>query len=228
MILVVAIGVLCAQTAFAANQLRVSQVYGGGGGGPTTPATYNQDDVEIYNSGGTAVDISNWTIEYGSATGNWGSSAGNLFTFPQGTSIPGCKYILVALGTVSTNPAVPAVPSPDFSNTSTNMSGTSGKIGLFNALNANVACGSETAGTLVDKVAYGTSNCPEVTAAGILSTTTAAVRNGAGGTDTDNNANDFTVVTNATPRNSASPGGPGCTPIAVAPTTWSAAKVLFN
>ena len=60
--LFVAIGLLAASSAFAANQVRISQVYGGGGSASAGP-TYNVDYVEIFNSGGTAVDISNWTIE---------------------------------------------------------------------------------------------------------------------------------------------------------------------
>jgi len=228
-LLVVVALVLGATQAFAANQVRISQIFGAGGGGSTTVTTWAQDYVELYNSGGTAVDISNWTIEYGSATGSWGSSAGNIFTFPLGTSIKGCGYVLVALGSLSANPAVPQVsPTPDFSNTTTNMSGTTGKVALFNAVNANLACGSEIVGTLVDKVAYGTGNCPEVTAVAALSNTTGAQRGNGGATDTDNNVNDFTVVNNPTPHNSASPTNPVCTPIAVEPRTWSTVKTLYN
>ena len=79
-----------------------------------------------------------------------------------------------------------------------------------NAVNSNKACGSETAGTLVDKVAYGTANCAEGTAVGALSVTTGAVRNGDGATDTENNSADFTVVTAPTPRNSASAAPASC------------------
>jgi len=161
---------LCAAPALASNAVRVSQVYGGGGGGATTAATYAQDYVELFNFSAGNVNIGNWTIEYGSATGNWGSSAANIFTFPPNTIIKSCSWILVALGTASANPAVPPVPSPDFSNTTTNMSASNGKIGLFNASNPNVLCGSEAAGTLIDKVGYGTGSaiCPEVAATGAL------------------------------------------------------------
>src|SRR5262245_26417882 len=61
---------LCAAPALAANQVRISQVYGGGGATSGTP-TYNQDYVEIFNSGTTAVNIGSWQIAYGSAAGNW-------------------------------------------------------------------------------------------------------------------------------------------------------------
>lgn len=220
--------VVCAGPALAANDVRISQVYGGGGGGATTVTTWAQDYVEIYNNGNLTVDISNWTIEYGSATGNWGSSTGNIFTFPVGTSILPCQYMLVALGSPSLNAAVPPVPSPDFSNTTTNMSASTGKVALFNAVNSNLACGTEIAGTLVDKVSYGAGNCPEVTNVATLSNTSAAVRNAAGATDTDNNSADFTIVSNPVPRNSQSPRNPTCLITPTKTSTWGAVKAIYR
>jgi hypothetical protein len=217
-----------ANVSFAANSVRVSQVYGGGGGGVSTPATYAQDYVELFNFSNAAVNIGGWSIEYGSATGNWGSSAANLFTFPPGALIQPCSYVLVALGSASLNPAVPPVPAPDYSNTTTNMSATGGKIGLFNATNSNLACGSELPGTLVDKVAYGTANCAEVTAVAALSTNSAGVRNGAGVTDTDNNVNDFTIVNNAVPHNSASPANVNCLAVPSMNSTWGQLKTIYR
>ena len=90
------------------------------------------------------------------------------------------------------------------------MSSSNGKVGLFNAATANVACGSEAAGTLVDKVSYGTANCAEGTAVAALTTTSGAVRNGGGMADTDDNSVDFAVVANPVPRNSQSPVNPKC------------------
>ena len=217
-----------ANVSFAANAVRISQVYGGGGGGVSTPATYAQDYVELFNFSNVAVNIGGWAIEYGSATGNWGSSAGNLFTFPANTLIQPCSYVLVALGSPSQNPAVPAVPSPDFSNATTNMSATGGKIGLFNAVNSNLPCGSELPGTLVDKVAYGTANCAEVAAVAALTTNSAAVRNGAGVTDTDNNSADFAVVGAAVPHNSASPANVNCLSVPSMNSTWGQLKTIYR
>lgn len=65
-------------------------------------------------------------------------------------------------------------------------------------MNTNLACGLELPGTLVDKIYFGTANCPEGTNVGALSVTTAAVRNGGGTVDTDNNLADFAIVTGAT------------------------------
>jgi uncharacterized protein len=211
-----------ASSAFAANAVRISQVYGGGG---SASAAYLNDYVEIFNSSAVAVDISGWALEYGSATGNWGSSALNQFVFPVGTSIQPCKYILVALSGGGGGAPLPV--TPDFVGTLT-LSGTSGKVGLFTTLNNNLACGSELAGTLVDKVSYGTGNCPEVTNVPTLSSLTAAIRKVGGMTDTDNNLNDFTVEGSFAPRNSQSPGNPECLVTPTTPQSWGSMKAIYR
>ncbi|MEY3141841.1 MAG: hypothetical protein RLY21_334 [Planctomycetota bacterium] len=194
--------------AASAADVRISQVYGGGGSSSTS-ATYKKDYIELFNSGSTPVSIGGWVLAYGSATGNWASSTSNFFTFPKGTVIQPCGYLLVACGAAGTGGADLPVTA-DFVTTNINASATNGKIGLFNAAIANVACGSEAAGTLVDKVSYGTANCAEGTAVGVLSNATGAVRNGGGTADTDSNVDDFTVVTAPTPRSSQSPTNPKC------------------
>lgn len=210
----------------AASPVRISQVYGGGGSTSTTPVpAFNRDYVEIYNASNSPVNIGGWTIEYGSATGNWGSSAGNIFTFPAGTIIPPCKYILVGGAWLVTYTGA-NVPY-DFAGLFA-ASATSGKIGLFNAVNTNLPCGGEVAGTLVDKVSYGTANCSEVTAVGLLSTLTAAIRNMGGYMDTDNNLNDFTVGTPA-PRNLLSPINLECgLPVATEAQSWGSLKGSYR
>ena len=190
-----------------AGDLRISQVYGGGGSTSAT-ATYNKDYVEIFNAGSTPITLTGYAIEYGSATGTWGSAVANYFVFPKGAVIQPCSYILVASTTASTGGAALPV-TPDFSFTIA-MSATNGKVALFNALNANTACGAEVAGTLVDKVAYGTANCAEGTAVAALSNSTGAVRNNGGLDDTDSNVTDFTVATAPVPHSSASGSNPNC------------------
>jgi hypothetical protein len=197
---------LCA--AASAADVRISQVYGGGGS-TSASATYKKDFVELFNAGPAPVNIGGWVVEYGSATGNWGSSTSNYFTFPKGTTIQPCKYLLISCGAAGSGGADLPVTA-DFVTTNMSMSATSGKVGLFNALNANIACGSETAGALVDKVSYGTANCAEGTAVAALTNATAALRNGGGMADTDSNVADFTVVTAPVPRSSASAANPNC------------------
>jgi hypothetical protein len=221
-LLVLALVVLAVPALAVSPDVRISQVYGGGG---SASGFYTKDYVELFNASGAAVDIGNWVIEYGSATGNWGSTAGNYFVIPADTFIPACSYFLVALGAVGTGGAT--LPYYDLTSTNCSMSGTSGKVGLFNALNSNVACGSETAGTLVDKVAYGTANCAEGTAVGALSTATAAIRNGGGMIDTDSNLSDFTVDAPA-PSWSGSPRNGDCLAVGNEDQSWSSIKAFYR
>ena len=128
---VLAVLALTAAPSFAANAVRISQAWGGGGSSSPT-ATYNVDYVELFNNSGAAINIGGWTIEYGSATGNWGSSAGNIFTFPANTLIQPCKYVLVQLGTASTGGG-PLPVTADFFGAIA-MGGANGKVALFNAV----------------------------------------------------------------------------------------------
>ena len=199
---------LAACLAASAADVRISQVYGGGGS-TSASATYKKDYVELFNAGSAPVNVSGWVIAYGSATGNWASSPSNFFTLPKGTVIQPCGYLLLACGTAGSGGAdLPVVA--DFVITTINISATNGKVALFNAPNANVACGGEATGTLVDKVAFGSSNCAEGTAVAVLSNATGAVRNGGGLVDTDDNQADFTVVPGPVPRSSQSAANPKC------------------
>lgn len=213
-----------AAPAFAVStDVRISQAYGGGGSASAT-ASFNQDYVELFNASGFDVDISGWTIEYASNTGSWGSSATNIFTFPADSWIAGCSYVLVAFGTPSAGGAT--LSAPDYTGNLT-MSATSGKVALFNAVNTNLACGLELPGTLVDKISFGTANCPEGTNVGALSVTTAAVRNGGGTVDTDNNLADFAIVTGAMPNNSTTPPT-ACAPVATETESFGSIKAIFR
>jgi hypothetical protein len=212
-----------AASAFAANAVRISQVYGGGGSASAGP-TYNVDYVEIFNSSNAAVNVGGWTIEYASAAGSWGSSGSNIFTFPANTLIQPCKYLLVASATPSAGGGTLTV-TPDFT-FSIAASATNGNVGLFSAVNTNVACAAAT--NLIDKVGYGTGACNETAAVGVLSTTTGAVRNNGGITDTDNNLSDFTVTTGPVPHNSASAANPNCSTVPTRTSTWGAVKQIYR
>ncbi|MBK7772453.1 MAG: lamin tail domain-containing protein [bacterium] len=215
-----------AAPAFAvSSNVRISQVYGAGG---NAGAVYNQDFVELFNASGFDVDISGWVIEYGSATGTWGSSATNYFVFPAGSWIAGCSYVLVATGPASATVGAPVPTTPDYVQlTGPNLSGSNGKVGLFTVLNPSTPCGSETPGTLVDKLAYGTATCAEGTATAALTATTGAVRGGGGTVDTDNNLADFALIASPVPHNRATPAQ-ACAPVATETETFGAIKAIFR
>ena len=229
--IVIALVILAlAVPAFAvSSNVRISQVYGGGGSTATVPLpAFNQDYVELYNATNSPVDISGWALEYGSATGAWGSFIDNYYVFPAGSVIPPCGYILVGGKLLATYTGAP-LPTVDYL-ANFSASGTGGKFALFTTVQVSVACGLEIpAGSLVDKVSYGTTTtCAEGTLVGALSTLTAAIRNQAGYMDTDNNVADFTVGTPA-PRNRTSPINETCgLPVSTEVQSFGALKAIFR
>lgn len=187
----------------------ISQVYGGGGSS-TAGTTYLNDYVELHNISTSVQDISNFSLQYGSATGQFGSTATNIYVFPAGTTIAPGGYFLVQFGTAGTAGA-PLPVTPDLITTNLTMSGTNGKVALASQSTA-LGCGATAtpctlpAANIIDVVAYGSANNFEGSGAvPVLSTTTGAVRKNNGCQDTNNNLGDFDVVTNPVPRNSSSP-----------------------
>lgn len=183
----------------------ISQVYGGGGATSGSP-TYLSDYVELKNISSSPQSLNGLSIMYGSTTGQFGSVANNAFALPNATLQPG-QYFLIAMtaGTVGGVLPVSADATGGLS-----MSGTGGKVALTSGLAANNCGGSSTpcpipSSSIIDLVAYGGANNAEGgSAVSALSTTTMAVRKNSGCTDTDNNLNDFDVVTAANPRNTSS------------------------
>ncbi len=172
------------------DSIVISQVYGGGG---NSGATLKNDFIELFNRGTTDVDLTGWSVQYGSAggTGNWS------FTPLTGVIHPGGYHLIQeAAGSGGTMD----LPTPDDTG-SLSMSGTSGKVALVHSTTA--LSGACPAG-VTDVIGYGSANCSETAPAPILTNITADFRNNGGCTDTDDNSADFAVATPA-PRNSASP-----------------------
>lgn len=175
-------------------QVVISQVYGGGG---NTGATLTHDFIELYNRGTAAVDISDWSLQYASASGTPGFT--NIHGFASGTIIQPGKYFLVQEGKGSAGTT--ALPTPDYIPTNAlNISGTNGKVALANSTTA--VTGPADA-TVIDFVGFGTANQYEGSGAvAALTNITAAIRAGNGATDTNNNSADFFTGT-PNPRNSS-------------------------
>jgi uncharacterized protein len=161
----------------ASPDVVVSQVYGGGG---NSGATFTNDFIELYNRGTAPVPLAGWSVQYGSATGTTFQS-----TALAGTIGPSRHYLVQeAAGAGGTQD----LPAPNATG-SIAMSATSGKVRVV----------TDT-GDVRDLVGYGTANQFETAPTPALSNTTAALRNGDGAVDTDNNAADFTVAA-PNPRN---------------------------
>ena len=186
----------------ASSDIVVSQVYSGGG---NAGASYTNDFVELFNPSTAAIDITGWTIQYASAASTtWQATA-------LSGSIPAGRYYLVQLASAA---AVGApLPTPDASGT-TNFAVSGGKVALVRGttpLTCGTSAGSCSSNPLVaDLLGYGSATDYEgAAAAPALSSTTAALRAGAGCTDTGDNSADF-IETAPTPRNSSTAAAP-CT-----------------
>src|SRR5690242_8908713 len=191
------IALSCSPTAWSASSTMViSQVFAGGG---NASAPYANDFVELFNRGSAVADLGGWSLQYASGSGStWQPTA------LAGSVQPGGHYLVqLASGTVGA-----ALPTPDAAGTS-NLAVSGGKVALARVASA-LACGiSCSADPLVaDLVGYGSATDYEgAGAAPTIGNTTAALRAGAGCTDTDANSSDFSAAAPA-PRNSATPATP--------------------
>ncbi|HTE11267.1 MAG TPA: lamin tail domain-containing protein, partial [Chitinophagaceae bacterium] len=196
---------LFAVTGTISAQVVINEVYGGGG---NAGSTYKNDFIELYNNGGTAVDLTGWSVQYASAGGSsWQVTA-------LTGSIPAHGYYLVqeAVGTGGTT----NLPAPDATGTIP-LSGTAGKVILCNTVTAQ--SGSIVTGPqIIDKVGYGTGTSDNEGAAAPAPSNTNSIQRSPIGNDTGNNSTDF-VAGAPSPSNS---GTGGSTPtITVSPLVLS-------
>ncbi len=170
----------------------ISQVYGGGG---NSGATIKNDFVEIFNAGSAEVDIGDWSVQYASVTGtSW-----QVTKIPAGTKLGAGRYLLISQAAGSNGTALVGDVVGSIA-----MSGTNGKVALV-ASSTALSGSNPSGGALVDLLGYGpTANGFETAPTAALSNTTAALRNAAGCTDTDNNSSDFSVSA-PSPRSLATP-----------------------
>ncbi|WP_368562502.1 lamin tail domain-containing protein [Pseudoxanthomonas sp. UTMC 1351] len=177
--------------ASAQAQVVISQVYGGGG---NSGATFKNDFIELRNNGAAAVSLDGWSVQYASAAGStWQRT--NL----SGSIAPGGFYLIQqAQGAGGTTD----LPTPDATGTIA-MAGTNGKVALTNSTTTLAGACPISEAAVVDFVGFGsTASCFEGAApTATLSNSTAALRNGAGAVDSNNNSADFSTGT-PDPRNS--------------------------
>jgi hypothetical protein len=175
------------------GDLRLSQVYGGGG---NAGAPLQCDFVEFFNAGADTVSLDGWSVQYVSGAGTaWQAAA------LGGTVAPG-RYHLVQAACGSAGGALPA---PD-GGAGFNLAAASGKVALVSGVAALTGQGLG-APEVVDFVGYGTASACEgsppgacTSAAPALGNALAALRAGDGCVDTDHNQADFAAAPPA-PRN---------------------------
>lgn len=176
----------------------ISQIYGGGG---SSSSSFKNDFIELFNHGATAVNLTGWSLQYASATGNsWDK-------VDLSASIgPGQYYLIKLAAGSSGSKELPAADATGI----LNINASAGKVALLNnrnTLDGNLVCtaGFAAAG-IVDFVGYGNiANCYEGNApAPATDNSSATIRRNDGCTDTDNNGSDF-IYGPAIPRNSSTP-----------------------
>ena len=162
--------------------IKVSQVYGGGG---NAGATLQQRLHRAPQPDGRRRPVGRLVSPVRAAGGTTWTP-----TTLSGTIAAGGYYLIQeAAGTGGTLP----LPDPDATGNIA-MSATNGKVALVHSTTAlSGACPANLA--IVDLVGYGpTANCFEGEPTAVLSNTTAALRDGDGATDTNNNFADFTIA----------------------------------
>jgi hypothetical protein len=189
--------VCCSLYSFSqSTTLVISQVYGAGG---NSGAIYNADFVEIKNISASAISLSGYSIQYGSATTT--STWTGVYALPS-VSVPAGGYYLIQMSAALTTGA--ALPTPDAVATpAINMAAAAGRVAIVNGTTALSGCPA--ASSYVDLCGFGTTAvCYEGSAsAPAPSSSLADFRKNNGCTDTNNNSSDFETATPA-PRNSGS------------------------
>ena len=181
----------------ASSSLVISQVYGGGG---NSGALYTNDFIELFNPTASTVSVTNWSVQYSSATGgtwNVGVLTGTV------TLQPGQYYLIREANGAGGSQSL---PTPDNLG-SIPMAATAGKVALVSnstALTCGSVCHSDP--SVVDYVGYGTtaSDYEGTGPAPAPANPSSDIRAAGGCTDSNNNAGDFSVSNPPTPRNSSS------------------------
>jgi hypothetical protein len=156
---------------------------------------YLNDFIELYNPTSTAVNLTGWSVQYGSATGTTWTNKTNL----SGT-IPAYGYFLIQEASGGTNGI--ALPVTADQTGTINLSGTTGKVALVN--NTTSLTGAlPTGAQIIDFVGFGTANGYwGIAPAPAPSTITSIARKGAGWTYVPDNSTDFAAQTPAPQNNS--------------------------
>ncbi|WP_205473540.1 ExeM/NucH family extracellular endonuclease [Nocardioides sp. SYSU D00038] len=162
------------------DHLVITEVYLNGG---SAGATYANKFVELYNPTAAPIPLTGLSVQYRSPTGT-GNANGKADL--SGDLAPGDYYVIKG----GSNGAVGGeVPNVDQTATGINPGGGGGTVFIA----SGTALVNPASITAIDKVGYGNSNSPEGTVAGTASVTT-TIQRAADGTDTNDNAADFSAT----------------------------------
>ena len=197
-----------------ANHVVISEVYGGGG---NSGSTWKNDFVELYNPTNGPIMMTNWSVQYASASGSFSTQNMHIFS---GVIQPKSYFLIQESQGAGGSKDL---PTPDAIGALA-LSSSQGKVALSSG---GTPVTGPTDPSVVDFVGYGGASLYEGSGpAPSLSNTTSAERKASAtstdatlapggseekagnGWDTDNNANDFVVQQNINPQNSASPREP--------------------
>lgn len=173
----------------------ISEVYGAGG---NNNAIYKHDFVELYNNSNTTVDLTGWSLFYGSATGDF-SRNNNAYTDLSGKILP--KSYLLIRQAAGTSGGTEHPVLPDIQGTIA-LGANNFKLALTNS--AVIPTDYDSA-NVIDFIGAGTATKFEGTVAPAAALDDSISRTLVGDiyVDTDNNGNDFTLNTGITPMNAA-------------------------
>jgi DNA/RNA endonuclease G (NUC1) len=184
-----------------ANNVVISQVYGGGG---NTGATLKNDYIELINHGSAPVNLGGWSVQAWVDNPTLGLLGWFSTPLPSFTLQPG-QYFLIQ--EAQGNGGTDNLPTPNAIGTIAVSSGST-KVALVNNTTLLTGCPESDPGAfgIVDLVGYGTTtDCWEGSAtAPQLDNVTAIFRRDEGCFDTNDNAADF-VSDDPSPRNSSTP-----------------------
>src|SRR5213592_4491239 len=128
--LVLAALLLAAPAAQSASaDMVISQVFAGGG---NSNAPYANDFVELFNRGGTTVDLANWSVQYAAGAGTtW------QVTPLTGSVPPGGRYLVQLASAAAVGAPLPAADATG----TTNLAVSGGKVALVRTATA-LGCGA--------------------------------------------------------------------------------------
>jgi len=197
----------------------INEAYLSGG---SAGAAYKNKFVELYNTSDTAVPLDGWSLQYRPA----GNDGAPTATAPLAGSIPAKGYYLLQGGSNGADGA--DLPAADATATGFNPSGTTGTIVLARqstALNPLATGSVIEPANVADLLGYGSSNTFETTVAAAPSgNKDVKSLNRSNGTDSNDNAADFTLNAAITPKKANGVADPG--PVDPGPGTPPSAKTI--